>query len=140
MSVTSALATKCTGTHLQMHWQLKCSGKLNALANKEPRHTQGTSVFRLPQALNDARKPTRSPWQGTVPVAKPVLGSSPTFLNNINVPLPCGDLDYEVESTPNGLLSPHGQGALKTSNHFSGRRTFLGRQAEESCGSLACLR
>ena len=51
LSITSALATKCPGTHLQMHWQLKCSGKQSAPANKEHRHAQGTSVFGLPHAL-----------------------------------------------------------------------------------------
>ena len=38
---------------------------------------------------------------------------------DVTMPLPCGDLDYEVESSHDGLLSPHGRGALITRKPFS---------------------
>ena len=41
----------------------------------------------------------------TVPVAKSVLGSLPLHLNNNNVPIPYGGLDYDIESSPNGQKS-----------------------------------
>ena len=87
LSVTSALATKCPGTHLQMHWQLKCSGKQSARANKEHKHKQGTNVFRLPQALTmpescqiDHRRLTLSQCALTKPVDR--LHYQECVLNN----------------------------------------------------------
>ena len=55
----------------------------------------------------------------TVPVAKSVLGSLPLHLNNNNVPLPYGGLDYDIESSPNGQEVRNGhQGALTTNNEL----------------------
>ena len=80
--LTSALATKCSGTHLQMHWQLKCSGKQSAPANKVLWHAQVCSGCHR-----------RSPGQKAARSITGVLTSSQYALTKLLT-------DYTTKSVP----------------------------------------